>query len=340
MTDTQLGDPLGPEPVPGEGEAAGANGAGAAAGTTGTTGADGEAPAKKGWRQRINWKGVIGIAGLIGLAIAVSSSMSSTEGQDLPGPLALGAGYVCHLVGLVCGARAWIALFPPDVDRAALANGMYVSQLTKYLPAGGFVQQASQVALSSQSGVGTAALRLPVFSLCAVAAGATGGALLVFDDDLPAWGRILAVAGLATVAVLDRRLLQLGLRLARRVVKRLPDGDALPDQASILRSYVFMVGNIIAFSAAFVVLMVDTADGVDPLMTGAALAAGWVLGYVAVIFPSGLGVREGVLVAVLAVPNAALLAASIAHRLLGLVAEATLAGVSQLRIAAAARRAS
>jgi hypothetical protein len=202
------------------------------------------------------------------------------------------------------------------------------------------VQQASQVALSSQNGVGTAALRLPVFSLCAVAAGATGGSLLVLDGDLPAWGRLLAASGLLVVLVLDRRILQLGLRTARRLVKRLPDGDALPSQSAILRSYLFMAANMIAFAAAFVVLVADTADGVDPVMTGAALAAGWVLGYVAVIFPSGLGVREGVLVAVLAVPNAALLAASIAHRLLGLLAEATLAGVSQVRIAAAARRSS
>jgi uncharacterized membrane protein YbhN (UPF0104 family) len=60
---------------------------------------------------------------------------------------------------------------------------------------------------------------------------------------------------------------------------------------------------------------------------------------VAVVFPSGLGVREGVLVAVLTVPNAPILAASIFHRLLGLAAEATLAGVSRARAAVDARRA-
>ena len=309
MTDTQVGDPLIPEPAP---------------------------PGKR--RRRINWKAVIGLAGLVGLAIAASTSANKAQGQELPGLGALGAAYVLHVVGLMCAAQAWIALFPPAADRRALAGGLYMSQLTKYLPAGGFVQQASQVALSSQDGVATAALRLPVFALCGVAAGATGGSVLAFDSDLPIWGRLLAAAGLGIVVALDRRVLQLLLRTARRFVKRLPDPSTLPSQGAILRSYAFLLVDIVVFAAAFVVLVDDLADGVDPVMTAAALSAGWVLGYVAVIFPSGLGVREGVLLAVLAVPNAALLAASIAHRVLGLAAEASLAGASQLRAALAARR--
>jgi hypothetical protein len=282
---------------------------------------------------------VIGVAGLVGLAIAAFTMASRADGQQLPSAAALGAAYLLQAVGLAAAAQAWIALFPRHVDRKALAGGLYVSQLTKYLPAGGFVQQASQVALSSQDGVATAALRLPVFALCSVAAGSTIGSLLVFDDDLPVWGRLMAASGLLVVVALDRRCLGLVLRVARRFVRRLPAGDALPDQAGILRGYAFLLMNLGLMGAAFAVLLADVADGVNPAMTAAALAGSWVLGYVAVVFPSGLGVREGVLVAVLTVPNAPILAASIFHRLLGLAAEATLAGVSRARAAVDARRA-
>lgn len=297
-----------------------------------------ESPAPDKRRRRINWKAIIGLAGLIGLALAASASANKAQSQDLPGWGALGGAYALHVVGLMCAGQAWIALFPPSADRRALAGGLYVSQLTKYLPAGGFVQQASQLALSSQDGVGSAALRLPVFALCGVAAGATGGSLLAFDSDLPVWGRVLAACGLTVVIALDRRILQQVLLLARRFVKRLPEPDTLPAQSAILRSYVFLLLDIAVFAAAFVILVADLADGVNPVLTGAALSAGWVLGYVAVIFPSGLGVREGVLLAVLSVPNNALLAASVAHRLLGLAAEGTMAGLAHLRTAVAARR--
>ena len=73
--------------------------------------------------------------------------------------------------------------------------------------------------------------------------------------------------------------------------------------------------------------------------TAAALCAGWAAGYLVLFIPSGLGVREAVLLA--ALPNLAaapLLAASVAHRLLGLLAEAVLAGATQLRAVRARRR--
>lgn len=277
------------------------------------------------------WQALIGIAALVGLVVAARVTSDRADGVELPSAVVLAGAYVLQAVSLACGAQAWIALFPGSADRAALARGLYVSQLTKYLPVGGgMVQQASQVALARQEGLGNAALRLPVFSLCAAAASATCAAPLAFDDSLPAWGRALAAAGVFAPILIDSRILRLVLGLARRVVKRLPEPDKLPAQREVFRCYAWMVANLVAYSGAFVLIIGDLAH-VNWLMTASALCVSWVLGYIAFFVPSGLIVREAVLVAVLTVPTNLILSASVAHRLLALAAEATMAAASHLR---------
>ncbi|HMG40597.1 MAG TPA: hypothetical protein VK611_04680 [Acidimicrobiales bacterium] len=289
------------------------------------------APSTTSRPKKARWKAVLGLAALVGLMIAAFTSFDEVK-DDLTNPVVLAEALGLHLVALVCGARAWVALFPPDADRRALARGIYLSQLTKYLPAGGFVQTASQVALSAeQGGLAVAALRLPVFSACFVAASTTLGSSLALDSDLPTWGRLLAGASLATVVVLDRRVLRWLLGVARRFVRRLPEGDALPPQEAILRCYAWALGNMAAFSIAFVVLLRDVAD-VGAVEAAAAMCLGWVVGYLALVVPGGLGVRETVLLAT--IPSLSLgtvAAVSAVHRLVGLVAEASLAGISQVR---------
>lgn len=277
------------------------------------------------------WQPIVGLAGLAGLAVAAYTTAGDVRGQDLPGVGALVAALGLHVVALLCAARAWIALFPAGADRRALARGLYTSQLAKYLPAGGVFQVAGQVASAGdQAGVSAAAVRLPVFSLCLVTAGATLGAGLALAGDLPGWARLLASLGVLAPALLDRRIVAAVLRLARRVVKRLPEPQALPSQGAIVRAYLFGLGNLIAYAAAFTVLLTNVAD-VNPFVTGSALCAAWVAGYLALPVPSGLGVREAVLVAALpGMTTASLLAASVAHRLLGIAAEAALAGGSRL----------
>ncbi|HEX6421542.1 MAG TPA: hypothetical protein VFZ77_23765 [Acidimicrobiales bacterium] len=281
---------------------------------------------------RRRWQAAVGLAGLAGLAVAAYTTAGDLDDQALPSAGALAAALVLQVVALLLAARAWIALFPPDADRRALAGGLYTSQLAKYLPAGGLLQVAGQVTIAGQqTGMARAALRLPVFSLCLVAAGTTLGSVLVVAGDLPAWARALAATGVLVPAVLHRRLLAAVLRLAARVVRRTPPADALPPQAAILRAYAYGLGNSAAAGAAFAVLVVDGAN-VNPVLAVAAFCAAWVAGYLVVPVPSGIGVREAVLVAALpGMSTAALLAASVAHRLLGIVAEAGLAGTSRLR---------
>jgi uncharacterized membrane protein YbhN (UPF0104 family) len=274
----------------------------------------------------VRWRAVIGLASIAGLAIAAVSTVEDAREQALPGLLPLAAALVAQLVAMVAAARGWATLFPLDSDRRAAVRGLYASQLTKYLPAGGFVQAASQVTLSSQqTGMGVAAMRFPVFAACSVAAAATAGAVLVVAGDLPGWGRVAAALGLVVLVVLDRRLLARTVRLARRVVRRLPPPDALPDQRAILRCYGCVLVGQVAYAVAFVALLSDLAP-VHAIAAAAAFSAAWGLGYLALPLPSGVLVREGVLIATLpGLAAGSLLAASVAHRLTGFVAEGLLA---------------
>lgn len=288
------------------------------------------APGRRSALRR--WQPVIGLAGLAGLAMAAYTMAGDVKGQDLPGVGALVAALVLHVVALVCAARAWVCLFPATADRRTLARGLYTSQLAKYLPAGGVLQVAGQVASSGdEAGMGAAALRLPVFSLCLVTAGATLAAGLALAGDLHTWARVLAAGGVLAPVLLDRRILAGVLHRLRRLVKRLPEPASLPPQTAIWQAYAFGLGNLAAYSAAFAVLLRNVSD-VNPFVTAAALCAAWIAGYLVVPVPSGLGVREAVLIAALpGVTTAALLAASVAHRVLGVAAEAALAGGSRLR---------
>lgn len=308
MSDTDAADLVGPEPPP---------------------------------RRRVRWRAVIMLLGLVGLVIAAVSSVDDVREQALPDAWALALALVLQFVAMTMSAQAWVALFPPGIDRRVLTGGLYTSQLTKYLPAGGFVQAASQVALSTPTdgGLGVAALRLPVFSLCTVVAGATVSSVLVFDPDLAPWARALAACGVLALLLLHRAVLAAALRTARRLVHRLPEPDLLPPQRAILHCWAFALGNIAAYSGAFAVLAGDL-DDVPSLWAAAAFAAGWSAGYVVLPLPSGLGVREAVIVGVLpGLPAGSLIAASVAHRLTGFVAEAVLAGAATLRVRATRRQA-
>jgi glycosyltransferase 2 family protein len=283
------------------------------------------------------WHALVGVIGLAGLTVAVLTVAHDVQDRRLPSIGAMAAALVLHVIALIFASRGWASLFPADADRRALARSLYTSQLAKYLPAGGVLQAAGQVTLSGLSGgVRSAAIRLPVFSLCLVTAGATLASGLAFASDLPTWGRVLAGAGLLAPCLLDRRVLAAVLRHARRVVSRLPEPDALPPKPAIVAAYLWGIGNMVAYGAAFAVLLTDITN-VNPFIAGAALCAAWVAGYLVVPVPSGLGVREAVLVAALPASAASLVTASVAHRLLGIIAEAMLAGLTTVRARLVAR---
>jgi uncharacterized membrane protein YbhN (UPF0104 family) len=255
----------------------------------------------------------------------------------MPEPGALAVAAVLSLAAILTSGRAWVALFGDVLEgrahRIRFESNYYTSQLTKYLPAGGAMQAASQVSLARSAGVplSRVALAFPVSAAASVAAGATLGAGLALASAPPTWARALALVALAAPALLYRRFLAGALKLARRIVPRIPPPDQLPDQRSILRFYGWALISIGCTAAAYAILLRALDGDANPAVVFCATAISWTIGFLAIPLPAGIGVREAVLVAALpGVGAAPLLAASLASRLLAIGAELAAALGSKL----------
>ena len=278
---------------------------------------------------------VVFLLGITGVVLAFRQALAESRGQVLPDLPAFLIGGVLTLSGIVMSARAWTGMFHSGHDRRALAGSLYASQLTKYLPAGGFVQAAGQVSMSVTAGArpGLAATAAATWAFVSVVAGSVVSAGLVFAESLPTWARALSLCGLLTPALLHRRVLAAALHRVHRIIRRVPDPDVLPSQRRVLGALGWSLGNAVAGSATYAVLL-GSLDGDTGFVTVlSAFSLSWVVGFLVFPLPSGIGVREAVLVAV--VPNAssaALLGASLAQRLLVLMSEVVLTVGNQVLV--------
>ena len=273
-------------------------------------------------RRRVRALGFV--AGLIGLGVAVATTARDVDGTVLPGRMAFGVALVAATVSLLAAGRSWVALLDAGDDRREVLGALYLSQLSKYLPAGGLIQAAGQVAMSANARipVGRTAVAYPVAMLEVVVAGALLGAGLAFSDTVPIWGRVLAGAAPLALGALHPAVLRCLLRAAGRLSSRVPAPDLLPAPSTIVRSTAWAVLNMLATTVAFVAILHSINGDLDVAVAFSAFAAAWVVGFLVVPVPSGLGVREAILV--VAVPGlrpGEILAASLAHRIATVVAE-------------------
>ena len=112
------------------------------------------------------------------------------------------------------------------------------------------------------------------------------------------------------------------LDVARRFVRRIPGSDQLPTQTDIVIFYGWALVTIGSLCAAYAILLRSLVHGVNPFVVFSAFAVSWVIGFVVVPIPAGVGIREAVLVALLpGIGAAPLLAASLALRLLSIGTE-------------------
>jgi uncharacterized membrane protein YbhN (UPF0104 family) len=292
---------------------------------------------RRGKRWRL--QAAILLIGLVGLTLATIRTVDEADDQVLPGPGALTIAAVLTAGSVLASGHAWTALFGGVHDgRSGIVvfrGTYYVSQITKYLPAGGVAQAASQISLAPGAGVslGRVALAFPVSAVGATAAGATLASGLVLFPELSTWVRALALCGLASPLLLRRNLMAAVLTLARRVVKRIPATDRLPTQRGIVLFYLWALVTIGALAGAYTVLVASLSDAAPPGLVFCAFAASWVIGFLAVPLPAGIGVREAVLVALVpGVGTAPLLAASLALRLISIGAELLAIGGNHLAI--------
>jgi uncharacterized membrane protein YbhN (UPF0104 family) len=280
-------------------------------------------------------KVAIMVLGLAGMAVAVIGLRNDLKGHALPSVQTLLFALVLGVASLVAGARGWIALLeaaPPD--RRAVSNAMYVSQLSKYLPGGGVFQATGQITLSAAAH--RPAKRVAVAFVVSAISQAAAGFLIVTGlvtlDGAPGWLRWLAPLGLLGLLGLSRPVLNAGIRLGRRITHHVPDIDHLPRERAVAYSFLWGVVNIGLFALSYAVILHSIEPDTPIIGAASAFALAWVIGFLVLPIPSGLGIREAVLYATLpGVPAAAVLASSLAHRLATFAAEIILTAFSQFR---------
>lgn len=276
-----------------------------------------------------------GMAGIAFLAIAFADTWNRSRHSVLPSPGALlGAGGLL-IASLILASRGWIGLFEGPFSRPELIRGFYTAQLGRYIP-GAVWQAVGQVGLAGRAGVSArrASAAFPVFALGQAAAGGTVAALLAgLGSGLSPGLRLGSLAGLLLVLPLWRAWMVKVVGLAGRLLGKPALEELIPSQRRILRCYAWAVATLLAASSGFALL----ASSLDlPTSSGWAMipafSLAWTVGFLAVPFPSGLGIREAVLVTVIGRPGAAaLIAASVAHRLLNMLAEFLMIAVSRIR---------
>lgn len=235
------------------------------------------------------------------------------------------------VVGLLCALGAWRTLLGPR-GRRGVAWGFYVSQLGKYVP-GGIWQPAGQIGYAARTtgSLSHAGASYAVFAVTQTVAGAVLGATLaVAHPELAPISRIALLGGAAFLLLLDRRWMVRALGLLGRV-KLLRGEPTIPGQGEIVASCLWSVGTLLANGLAYAILLAGLGAGAFPAAAIPALALAWVVGFLALPVPSGIGVREGVLVAALAsvAPVAGVIAASVYQRLAVIAAEVAMIGAAR-----------
>lgn len=213
------------------------------------------------------------------------------------------------------GWREWLRI----VDAARIWT---ISSLGAYIPGkvwsiAGMAVMAQQRGVSGATAMGSAV----VMQLIAIATGASLAAALVasvlLDRLLDGWGSILAI-GCAGCTLLGAIALT-SPSVTRRIgfLLRRPDAIRPVDPTALAAAVMANLAAWAGYGIALQLLALGTLHGVVLPWTVAtgAFAASYVIGFLAVLLPGGIGVREGILIVLLSpsigfAPAAALAVAS------------------------------
>lgn len=230
---------------------------------------------------------------------------------------AVGVAALMYALIIPISAWAWSRLLARQGEAwgvARLAGLMGITQLAKYIP-GNVAQHASRAALALRAGMGGRALAVTVVQETVLATAASlmvGLPALALSapglTQLPEGARVLMlVAGvLLAVAVLVLGSVTLAPdRLAghrSRWARALGAAGGLPGPATTLPAIAAYMVNYIVIGLGL--WLVARAAGLPPqvdlALVTAAFSLAWLLGFLAPGAPAGLGVREGIMLILLA----------------------------------------
>lgn len=274
-------------------------------------------------RGRTLLRVLFGLVGVAFLVLAVRKSLDRAEGLTFPPPVTLLAVLGVLLAGLVAAGLGWASLFPGTRERRVLFRSYFEAQLGKYVP-GGVWQPVAQVGFSSTPGGGaaSASAAFVAYSVAQLVAGlALGSLTALFAADLDPFLRVLSGAGLLSVLLLRTGWLRALARLLERILS-LPLAERdLPSRGTVGRCALWAAASLALSGLAFALLAKHFGVDTGVARTVFAFSLAWAVGYAALPFPAGLGVREGALILLLGSDPATVIAASLAHRILGMIAE-------------------
>lgn len=269
------------------------------------------------------------ILGLAGLAVAAFALRRDVDSAAAAEPRVAIPTVLLAMTSVVAAAHSWSALAGTDgASRGRRRAEFYRAQLAKYLPAGALLTAAGQTALASTEAGRTRSLgSFAINAIGVVCAGLVFGPLVAIGLD-----RHVALRALLWCAPLA--LVFLNRRAAVAVLgKFAKNAELLPDQRAIVRSFGFSILNMASTSVAFVWLLSQIDDIELGLTAVGAFAIAWVIGFLIIPLPSGVGARELVLLALIpGISTAGLVTASVLHRLGTLGAEVAMAAVTTRRL--------
>lgn len=302
-----------------------------------------EASSDTGPRRRPKLRRVAGVAfavlALAGLGAAVYRQRTEfAAAVALLDPASIVLAGLAVLAGLVCNMLSWRASMASTgaaVPLLAGARVFFVSQLGKYLP-GSVWPLVAQVELTKARGiprVRSATAALVAMTIGVVTSSVIGTTLLVAAqrDALERYWWLLAVA-LAGALTLWPPVLRRLLDVAARVLRR-PSVDVPIAGRSLAAAIGWSVVMWAFFGAQAWVLAGDLGGGdVTYLEATGAFALAWVVGFLVVLAPAGVGVREVALVVALggALTPGAGLALALVSRGIMTLADAILAGLGMV----------
>lgn len=277
------------------------------------------------------------IASVAFLAIAFVKTVHRLPGGSLNPRLGSAlAAAACIAVGSSLAAIVWRRLlrgFGVELPTTEALRINALSQPGKYVP-GGFWQPLGHLSLARAAGIGGGVASVSIvmtMALTLAAALVVGPIALVASGVAGSFVWLLLLVPVA-VAALHPRVMRPMLTFAARLARRpglAVDAVAFRDVAAGLVTAlpIWLVQGLgVTLAARSLAIQADWL-----LLTGA-FSVAWAVGFLALPFPGGLGVREGVLLLLLnsspAFGASDALAFAITVRLLTIVVEAALAGVA------------
>jgi uncharacterized membrane protein YbhN (UPF0104 family) len=295
-------------------------------------------PSKAPGRSR--WLTAVVLAVVAGFFVATLAArwndVISLKWRLEPGLLVLATVLLALSYGLVAGLWGVALRRAAGTPVAAGARIWFLSNLARYVPGNvwsyvGAVELARREGVARRTTLAVMALTQVLSVGVALAAGLP--VLLAERARLgrPALlGAVVVAAGAALAALFRRQL----LGLARRRLPGFDPADLTPSAATVALLVVGYAAYWAVTGVAFATLVASLYPlaAADVPLVVAAYAAAYAVGFLALLTPAGLGVREGVLVIALApvLPAGPALVVALVSRLWMMLVELAGAGVAQL----------